>query len=105
MIGPRAMGKSMYSLPSTSQTWLPCPRAKKTGDAPWTSWLGPLLNVCEHEGISRSAFALRERERFSCSGLLDFVRPRELVTGILTDMGAPRLAISRTDPATPRAAC
>src|SRR4051812_45788605 len=35
----------MYSFPSTSHTRHPRPRWRKIGEAPWTYWLGPLLNV------------------------------------------------------------
>lgn len=55
--------KSMYSLPSTSQTWLPAPRSMNSGDAPMGSAVRDFEKVCEPSGMTASARASWSRER------------------------------------------
>src|SRR5689334_24624145 len=49
------MGQSTYSLPSTSHTWLPFPRARNFGDTPSTNCDGAFESVCVPAGITRVA--------------------------------------------------
>src|SRR3990170_2135120 len=55
----------MYSLPSTSHTWLPRPRWRKSGATPCTNCVGPLLNVWVHDGITFRARARYSRDLVS----------------------------------------
>src|SRR6266566_4880244 len=52
----------MYSLPSTSHTWLPRPRWRKIGATPCTNCVGPLLKVCVHDGMTLRALAKYSRD-------------------------------------------
>src|SRR6202035_1553585 len=54
--------KSMYSLPSTPQTWQPLPRARYFGATPRTYWPGPLARVWVPAGIRPSARAYQASE-------------------------------------------
>src|SRR5262249_54278652 len=50
-MGPMAMLRSMYSLPSTSHTCAPLPRARYFGATPRTHWPGPFASVWVPPGI------------------------------------------------------
>ena len=53
----------MYSLPSTSHTWLPWARCRNSGATPRTSCVWPLLKVCVQDGMTFSARAKYSSER------------------------------------------
>ena len=59
----------MYSLPSTSHTWLPSARWRNSGATPRTSCVWPLLNVCVQDGMTFSARAKYSSERASGRGV------------------------------------
>src|SRR4051794_38323557 len=52
----------MYSLPSTSQTWLPRPRLRNFGDTPSTNCDGAFDSVCVPAGITRVARSQRRSD-------------------------------------------
>src|SRR5450755_1023165 len=60
--GPSAIGKSRYSLPSTSQTDAPLARATKAGATPWTHCVGPFETVCDAPGINARARSSRRAD-------------------------------------------
>src|SRR5258706_511299 len=53
----------MYSLPSTSQTWLPSARCRNSGATPRTNCVWPLLKDWVADGITFSARAKYSSER------------------------------------------
>src|SRR5260370_1325047 len=80
--------KSMYSLPSTSQTWQRLPRARYFGATPRTYWPGPLARVWVPAGISPSARAYQASER-AMSGKDSSSRTALGIASPLGRMGAP----------------
>src|SRR6185437_14907691 len=67
--------KSTYSFPSTSQTRLPRPRSRKSGEMPTGKAVRDFENVCDASGMTASARArnsvdLRYRSRGSCSAMV-----------------------------------
>src|SRR6266536_2836097 len=65
-MGPTAIDRSMYSLPSTSHTWAPRPPSRYFGAMPRTHWPGPLARVCVPAGMS-----CRARAKYSSDLVMD----------------------------------
>src|SRR5262245_33961429 len=68
----------MYSLPSTSQTWLPWARCRKFGTVPKPHWRGDLPKVCVPTGIARTARSQSSSERVRSSDMAIVASPLSL---------------------------